>query len=165
MPACLHYRFGACFRQARRTARTNSALCYDSLLAALIPYSLEESLILFRTGLVCLLTVGIALGQTKSSTPATHAPTPALKPRASSPAPESKSATEPPSTSADSPVITVEGLCERPAGSSATPSDCRTVITRAQFEKVVNAVRPNMPPASKKQFAGRYVTVLILAEK
>ena len=122
-------------------------------------------MILFRTGLVCLLTVGIALGQTKSSTPATHAPTPALKPRASSPAPESKSATEPPSTSADSPVITVEGLCERPAGSSATPSDCRTVITRAQFEKVVNAVQPNMPPASKKQFAGRYVTVLILAEK
>ena len=122
-------------------------------------------MILIRTGLVCLLMVGIALGQTNSSTPApTHAPAPALKPRASSPAPDSNAASES-ATSADSPVITVEGLCEKPAGSSATPSDCRTVITRAQFEKVANAVQPNMPPASKKQFAGRYVTVLILAEK
>ena len=122
-------------------------------------------MILIRTGLVCLLMVGIALGQTNSSTPApTHAPAPALKPRASSPAPDSNAASES-ATSADSPVITVEGLCEKPARSNATPSDCRTVITRAQFEKVVNAVQPNMPPASKKQFAGRYVTVLILAEK
>ncbi len=50
-------------------------------------------------------------------------------------------------------------------GGSATPSDCKTVITRAEFEKIANAVQPNMPAATKKQFANRYVTVLVLAQK
>ena len=65
----------------------------------------------------------------------------------------------------DAPVITVQGLCEKPGGGSAAPADCRTVVTRAEFEKVIDAVQPNMPPAARKQFANRYVAVLYLAEK
>ena len=69
------------------------------------------------------------------------------------------------SVAPDAAVITVQGLCEKPGGSSATPADCRTIITRAEFEKIVNAVQPNMPPAAKKQFVTRYVAALYLAEK
>lgn len=97
---------------------------------------------------------GCVIGQTA---------TPQLKPR-----PNSSEAQASPGASTvppDSPVITVQGLCEKPAGSSATPSDCKTVITRAQFERVVSVIQPNMPKAAQKQFAGRYVAALMLAEK
>jgi len=90
----------------------------------------------------------------------TAVPMPQLKPR---PAESATSGTSnlPP----DTPVITIQGLCEKPAGSSATPSDCKTVITRAEFERVVNAVQPNLPKNSLKQFAGRYVMALVVAQK
>lgn len=113
---------------------------------------------MFQNTLLCLLLAGVGLGQ--STTPA-----PTLKPRPTPAATEQGSSAEKVSTSPDTPVVTVQGLCERPGGGSAEPSDCKTVITRAEFEKVVNSVQPNMPPAAKKQFATRYVTVLQLAEK
>lgn len=105
------------------------------------------------TGVVCLLLTAFGLAQTTT-------PAPTLKPRPADP-----NELVPNKVSPDTPVITVQGLCEKPANSSATPADCQTVITRAQFEQVINAVQPNMPPAAKKQFASRYVTVLLLAEK
>ncbi|MBO0912117.1 MAG: peptidyl-prolyl cis-trans isomerase [Acidobacteria bacterium] len=104
--------------------------------------------------LVCALLLGSMVALAQTITP------PALKSR-----------TDPneliPTTAVapDAAVITIKGLCERPANSSATPSDCSTVITRAEFEKILSAVGPNMPPAQKKQFASRYVTALMLAEK
>jgi PPIC-type PPIASE domain len=108
-------------------------------------------------GVVCLvLLAGAAVSQT--STPA---PAPTLKARSSDPDELVPNNVVSPNT----PVITVQGLCEKPANSSATPSDCSTVITKAEFEKVVNAVQPNMPPAQKKQFANQYVMALLLAEK
>ena len=107
------------------------------------------------TALVCLLLTGAALGQTTAPPP--------LKTRPNPPAAETASTEN--AVPADAPVITIQGLCERPGGGTATPSDCKTVVTRAEFEKIVNAVQPNMPQAAKKQFASRYVTVLMLAEK
>jgi parvulin-like peptidyl-prolyl isomerase len=104
-------------------------------------------------GVVCLLLLAV-VAQSQTTAPA-------LKSRASDPnelVPNN-------GVSPDTPVITVQGLCERPANSSATPSDCSTVITRAEFEKVIDAVQPNMPPAQKKQFANQYVMALLLAEK
>ena len=119
---------------------------------------------MLRDGFVCLLLAGVALGQ--STSPSTSPKSkPTLKPRPSAPAEETKAADTSTSVSPDTPVVTVEGLCERPGGSTATPSDCKTVITRAEFEKITNAVQPNMPPAAKKQFVNRYVVVLLLAEK
>lgn len=104
------------------------------------------------TASVCLvLLASAALGQTSS---------PTLKPRPSDP-----NELVPNTPASDVPVITVQGLCERPATSSASTADCTTVITRTEFEKLVNTVQPNMPPAAKKQLATRYVTVLLLAQK
>lgn len=104
-------------------------------------------------GVACLLLAAAAMGQSSSPAP--------LKPRPADP----NELIVGSNVSPDTPVITVQGLCEKPPNSNATPADCATVITRAEFEKVVNAVQPNMPPASRKQFATRYVTVLLLAEK
>ena len=105
--------------------------------------------------LVCALLLGSTAALAQTITP------PALKSR-----------TDPneliPNTTVapDAPVITIKGLCERPPNSTATPSDCSTVITRAEFEKILAAVQsPNMAPAQKKNLAEKYVTALLLAEK
>jgi len=107
--------------------------------------------------LLMLTTAGLTLGQ------ATSAPT--LKPRPNTPVVELETPDAQAKISPDTPVVTVQGLCQKPAGNSAAPSDCKTVITRAEFEKITNAVQPNMPAAAKKQFASRYVLALVLAEK
>jgi hypothetical protein len=110
---------------------------------------------MLRSLLVCLLLSGVALGQSTSSTPS-------LKPRPTSPAADQLAASSGASVSPETPVITVQGLCEKPAGSSAASADCKTVITKADFEKVSN---PNMPAAQKKQLADQYVKALVLAQK
>jgi hypothetical protein len=107
------------------------------------------------SGVACLLLLATA-AFSQTTTPA-----PTLKPRPADPnelVPNSL-------VTPDTPVITVEGLCERTGNGDAAPASCNTVITRAQFEKIVNAVQPNMPQAARKQFAARYVTVLLLADK
>jgi hypothetical protein len=104
-----------------------------------------------------VLLTGVAVGQASSP--------PTLKPRPNTSVVELETTGEKTKISPDAPVVTVPGLCEKPANSSATPSDCKTVITRAEFEKITNAVQPNMPAAAKKQFATRYILVLVLAEK
>jgi len=117
-----------------------------------------------------LLLAGVALAQSNSSGPSLKArpasPTQAQGSSAStSAAPGAAASSETSAVAPDAAVITIQGLCEKPGGSSATPADCKTVITRGEFEKVVNAVQPNMPAAAKKQFANRYVAALYLAEK
>lgn len=106
-------------------------------------------------GVVCLLLLSVAaFGQAQT-------PAPTLQARPSDPDELVPNTAVAP----DTPVITVQGLCEKPPNSSATPADCSTVITRAEFEKIIDAIQPNMTPAAKKQFASRYVMALILAEK
>jgi hypothetical protein len=113
----------------------------------------EEFLSSSRIAFLCLWLVASMMGQSK-------APMPQLKPRPAESATAGASNLPP-----DTPVITIQGLCEKPAGSSATPSDCKTVITRAEFEKVLNVAAPNLPKNQLKQFAGRYVVALVVAEK
>jgi len=108
----------------------------------------------------------LAWGQAAPGTPtpaqAAQAPAPgAAKPAA----PADPSAAVP----ADAPVITVKGVCPaqpkaaaakgtaaKPAAEAKTPSppaDCKTVITKAQFEKIANGVAPNLTPQMKRQLA------------
>jgi hypothetical protein len=73
----------------------------------------------------------------------------------------------------DAAVITVIGVCAaepkaaaakttaaakpattaKPAAETTPKADCKTVITKAQFEKLANAVAPNVTPQVKKQLA------------
>lgn len=110
----------------------------------------------------CLALAGVALAQ-QTDPSGNYKAGGALSPV--SPTSKAPAASETSSVAPDAAVITIDGLCERPANSSATPADCKTVITRADFEKLINAIQPNLPPAARKQLANRYVQALFFAEK
>src|SRR5437868_12577724 len=53
----------------------------------------------------------------------------------------------------DATVITVEGLCggERKPAYTESVKTCRTLIRRAEFEKLTNSLNPNMQPEAKRE--------------
>jgi hypothetical protein len=123
----------------------------------LIRKSWEVSLNMFRTGLVCLVLAGFAAAQTSSA--------PVLTPRPNTrveelPIPGGNSSVAP-----DAPVITIKDLCDKPAGSTGGSADCKTVVTRSEFEKLINVLQPNMTKPQQKQIAARYAQFLIMANK
>ena len=96
--------------------------------------------------LVCLLLAGLAYGQAApSATP------PAATPSASTDkAPEIK-------VGPDDAVITLKGFC---ADATQQGDACKTVISRAQFEKLAEALQPGMSPAIRRQLATAYSRIL-----
>jgi hypothetical protein len=106
------------------------------------------------SGFVCMLLAAAANGQANSQ--------PVLKPRPSNPVEELQPAQDNSKVPPDAAVITINGVCDK---SAAATADCKTVITREQFEKVINSIQPNMQKAQQKQFATRYVNVVLLANK
>lgn len=110
----------------------------------------------FRIGLIGLLLAGLACAQSNSS--------PVLKPRGTPPVQDLPTTSDSSGVAPDAPVITIKGLCDKPAPSAA-PEDCKTLITRAEFEKVIKSVQPNMQKAQMKRLAAGYVQLLILAGK
>jgi hypothetical protein len=52
----------------------------------------------------------------------------------------------------DDPVITINGFCAGPVQGDA----CKTVITRAQFEKLIEALQPGMSPSLRLNVANAY---------
>jgi hypothetical protein len=88
--------------------------------------------------------------------------------------------TEPPPASAarvspTAPVITVHGLCDnrakvgtstdgvRSGHSTSGDSDCKIVITRAQFELLTDSLNPQMAALAKRQLADAYPRILLFA--
>jgi hypothetical protein len=63
----------------------------------------------------------------------------------------------------DQPVITLKGGCE-PIGDITPSKDCVSTITRAQFEKVTNALQPDMAAEAKRGFATNYGRLLIFSD-
>jgi hypothetical protein len=115
---------------------------------------------MIQRGLVCLLLAGLAWAQ--GTVPAPAAGSQPASTVANSPTDSAPTANAKPDVPPDAPVITILGSCDNP---TADKSDCKTIITRAEFELLVNAIAPTMPAAAKKQFAGRYATALIMARK
>ena len=116
---------------------------------------------MMRLVFMSLLLTGLAVAQGSSSSPAPVAPK--ATGSASNTAVVSKS---------NPAVITINGLCNSPGtGSAATngtahkspKADCKTVITRSQFEQLADALP--VPAASRKQFANWYATALIMANE
>jgi len=113
-----------------------------------------------KSWLMCVLLGTLAWGQAAPSAPAP--PQPAQAP------PADTSAAVPP----DAAVITIVGVCsaqpkpaaakgatvkpaaEKTTAAKSSPADCKTVITKAQFEELVKALIPNVTPQAKKQLAG-----------
>lgn len=149
-----------------------------------------------KSWLVCVLLGTMAWGQAASGapapaqpaqSPATGAPAQSAPAQAPSPNVMRAAPAAPADTSAlvpaDAAVITVTGVCPpqpKPAvakGTTAKPAvaakktpaaDCKTVITKAEFEKLANAVAPNVTPQLKKQLAGvlpRFIAMSDAAKK
>lgn len=114
-----------------------------------------------KSWLVCVLLGAVAWGQAAPAAPPAQQPGQAPAPAAAQPpaAPPDMSASVP----ATAAVITVKGVCPAPPKTAAAkgtaakpataPADCKTVITKAEFEKLASGVAPNMTPQLKKQLA------------
>ena len=128
--------------------------------------------------LLCVLLGTLAWGQAAPS--AAPPPQPGQAPMASEKPPVDTSASVP----ADAVVLTINGVCPaqpkstaakgsmaKPASAAApkaadakTPSgECKTVITKAEFEKLVAALAPNPTPQQKKQLAGVLPRVIAMS--
>lgn len=124
-----------------------------------------------RYGLVCLIVAGLAWAQSANS----PSPAPQLATRPATPGSQVQAAPGAPpaeneqpdlsKVSPATPVITINGLCENPPADKSASSDCKTVVTREEFEKIMNAVQPNMPPRARRQFATRYATFFAMSQK
>lgn len=100
--------------------------------------------------LVCVLLGTLAWGQASQGAPQAQSP--------NQPAPADTSASVP----ADAPVLTIAGVCaEKPAAAA----DCKTVITKAEFEKLANALAPNATPQQKKQLASVLPRLMAMANQ
>jgi hypothetical protein len=63
------------------------------------------------------------------------------------------------------PVITVHGFCPASKADRATDkSECKTIITRAEFEQLANTFDPNMPQQVRRQLANQYPSILYKSE-
>jgi PPIC-type PPIASE domain len=108
--------------------------------------------------LVCLLLVTFVCAQTTAPPPA---PTPASPPSGSSNAPTSPASPAPePQVGPDDAVITIKGVC---ADSSLQGDACKTVITKAQFDKIVDTIQPGMAQPMRRQLAMRYIPALTMS--
>ena len=73
-----------------------------------------------------------------------------------------------PSVAADAPVLTIKGLCAQPIpNAAAVPASygCQTVVTRAQFEQLVQAVGADKDAEAKRQLAKAYPEFLVMAHE
>ncbi len=98
-----------------------------------------------RYALGCLLLGSFSWAQVTGSAPALAASTTTVAP--------------------DTPVITINGLCDNPSAEKTAASNCQTVITESQFEKVIDAVQPNMPARARREFALNYAKALVMTKK
>ena len=106
--------------------------------------------------LVCFLLGGTAFGQ------ATAKPTPVPPPHPAAVAADQDANAALAKVAPTDPVITIKGTCE----DSARQADaCQTVVTRAEFEKLAEAIRPGMSPNVRRQLATYYSRMLPMTKE
>lgn len=109
-----------------------------------------------------VLLTSMALGQA--------APNPSAAPAEHPAATTAPGAAKDSAVAPDAPVITVPNVCHTSVSHSKTGTggtakpDCQTVITRAQFEALANALQPNMNPQTKRRLAEVYPRLLVMAQ-
>lgn len=115
--------------------------------------------------LVCLLLAAVCWGQaaTQPETAPHTPPAQAAAPGAATAAPSEAKA--PAEVAPDAVVITLPGVCDNPPADKSAAADCKTVITRAEFEQILAAVAPNMAPPARRQMATRYSMALVMANE
>jgi hypothetical protein len=133
-------------------------------------YQFLEEFSMGKSWLLCVLLGTLAWGQAQPGTapaapgPAQQAPAqqaPMQAPGAATKPPAPAPAPEVPETAV---VLTIKGVCPPVAKTAATgaktataaaaakkPADCKTEITRAQFEKIASGISPTVTPQLKRQ--------------
>jgi len=112
---------------------------------------------MLREFFVCLFFCAFVSGQTAQPT----RPVPPTPNGATTAPSEPGKAAEPEvKVNPDDPVLTVKGFCP---DSTATGDACKTVLTRAQFEKLADALQPGMSPAMRRQLATAYARMLTMS--
>jgi hypothetical protein len=91
-------------------------------------------------------------------TPAPAAQSPAAAPEAAQPA--TPPAPEAPKVNPSDPVITIKGFC---SDSSLQGDACKTVITKEQFDKMIDDLQPGMAPPMRRRFAMQYASALSMS--
>jgi hypothetical protein len=110
---------------------------------------------MLRQSVFVLILGGIAWGQ--NSVPATGA---APKPPAIQ---TLQPSSEPQPIAPDAAVITLQGVCDKTEIKSQ--ADCKTIVTKAEFEKIADALDPNMAAVVRRRFAMQYARALTLAAR
>jgi hypothetical protein len=114
---------------------------------------LEESC-MRKSWLLCVFLGALAWGQAQPGT------TPAQASPAQAPGADMKAPAPPPEVPESAVVLTVKGVCpatpksaaaSKTASAAKKPADCKTEITRAQFEKIASGLSPNVTPQLKRQ--------------
>src|SRR6202795_4240388 len=65
--------------------------------------------------------------------------------------------------SPDAPVITLERPCGQPR-KGTRQSDCKSVVTRAEIDSLLDLLEPNASPAARRQFAVDYARLFAASE-
>jgi parvulin-like peptidyl-prolyl isomerase len=108
--------------------------------------------------LVSLLFVCLAWGQSAAPPAPAAPPTKAGQPEQTASA--ASPAAKPAEVAPTDPVLTLKGLCQDP---SKDAGSCQTVVTKEQFEKLANALQPNMAPQVRRQLAAAYSKMLAMS--
>ena len=127
-----------------------------------------------KSWLMCVLLGALAWGQAQPGTPPPARPSQNPAAGGAGPAAEPDTAD---SVAKDAAVITITGVCKpQPAAPKAgataaktpaakpKPTECKTVITRAEFEKLEASLSPRVTPQLKKQLASVYPNMLAMAQ-
>jgi parvulin-like peptidyl-prolyl isomerase len=135
---------------------------------------------MIRTLLILSLSVATFWGQTQGTAPPAQAQpitpaTPQTAPKAATATPETGAGLLP-----TDPVITVNGVCntaprrtaagmaaKKTAAGTASTGPCRTVVTKAQFERIVdalNSTNQTIPPAMRRNLAQAYAELLAFGQ-
>jgi hypothetical protein len=132
------------------------------------------------SGLLCVLLGSLAWGQ---AAPAGSPPAPSRPPLAAAARPVSPTAPEEAAIAPTAAVLTIDGVCAprpkaaakgaavKPASAKAATADCKTVITKAEFEKLAATLAPNpnpeiktINPQVKRQLANVWPRSLAMSE-
>lgn len=138
---------------------------------------LQKGIRMFRILIISALAAAAICGAQVAPQQTQPQPPSALPPQVT-PKPPSPPAVPPDTASAVTaaqPVITVKGVCATPArkpaaGAPAKPAaaaPCTTIVTKAQFEKLLNAISPSsqaVAPAMRRNLAQAYVELLAYAQ-
>jgi parvulin-like peptidyl-prolyl isomerase len=119
---------------------------------------------------VCLLLASLAWGQAAGK-PAAAPGAPSKAPASTSSAAPAANAPEattptPAEVAPNAAVITLPGVCDNPSADQSKAADCKTVVTRAEFEQLLEAInQAHMPPPVRRQLANQYAMLVVMANE